>query len=114
MNHKLNLKAAAAYGHLIDMVPVLDRKLFAKTFEDFLNAYDGETVQETATKDDAQITSPKVGDVYKDIFKNRFKVIAVIAGSVVVTQTVKDDTEDPIIQFGSLERFSHSNLVKED
>lgn len=44
MNHKLSLKAAAAYGHLIDdFVPVYLRDDFRKRFEEFLDAYDADS-----------------------------------------------------------------------
>ena len=44
MKHKLSLKAAAAYGHLIDsFVPVYMRDDFRKRFEEFLDAYDADS-----------------------------------------------------------------------
>ena len=43
MQHKLNLEAAAAYGRLFKFVINVEQDKFAQAFEEFLDAYDGDS-----------------------------------------------------------------------
>ena len=122
MQHKLNLEAAAAYGHLIDgFVPVYMRDDFRKRFEEFLDAYDGnskpdktQTVENFQREVNEQRDIPKVGEIYKDLFGRRYQIVAVFNEACVATSTIGKPFNESVIQFGSLYRFKTSDLTKED
>ena len=121
MKYQLSLKTAAAYGRLLDFVPVYQRDDFKKNFEEFLATYDADNeTEKTAPAPaletvDKQRTIPKVGEIYKDTFSGvRFEVLAVIADSVVITKSITALPQNETVQIGTLEKFQRLNLTKED
>lgn len=134
MKHQLSMKAAAAYGHLIDsFVPVYMRDDFKKRFEEFLDAYDADIKAEklAAEKLNQQVKDalknvtfkfedpraiPKVGEIYRDTLNYRLKILAVLNdanGYIILMQNCSDFLKSSI-RLMTLTDFEKLTVYKED
>lgn len=126
MNHKINLETAKIYGDLLNMVDPTCHKTFAKRFDEFLDAYDGnskpdktQTVQNFQREVAEQRAVPKVGEIYRTSCAGKIKIIAVIKdrnGSVVVIQAVTSPQSHlfGVVEFLPLTNFEQMRFTKED
>ena len=126
MNHKLNLKAAEAYGRMHACVPDYSRINFVNAFNEFLDAYDGnskpdktQTVQNFQREVGEQRTIPKVGEVYRSRLQDKIKIVAVIKdrdGCVIAIQALKTSVKPLVnaVEFLPLSDFEQMGFTKED
>lgn len=123
MNHQLDLKTAAAYGRLLDFVPVYQLDDFRKRFEEFLDAYDADIkTEKTAPAPapenvDKQRTIPKVGEIYSR-FGGKIRIVAMLKdnnGYVIAIQAIQTSAKTLFnaVEFLPLSDFEQMNFTKE-